>query len=186
MRAFVVKVTLGSPCVFVLGRIARPNANGLAATDAVHSLFSQTLQPRLSLLSGPCSADPNNFAPHGIHGSIQDQFNDLSGPQFEATPQSKPFSGPIDNQTGIHFRDSTEIGDKAGAPLRHHSDRAAPLGKGKAEHSFTACFRFRFVRIPRIPVLPSSVRLAHQAGCLRRNPRWGASCNRRPSPGLKN
>jgi hypothetical protein len=143
MCAFVVKGTLGSPCVFGALAVSDPilqterhcRANGLAATDAVHSLFSQTLQPRLSLLSGACSADPNNFAPYGIHGIIHDQFDDLSGPQFEAAPQSKPFLRPIDNQTGIHFRDSTEIGDKAGALLRRYPSRAAALWDMKAEHS---------------------------------------------------
>jgi len=47
----------------------------------------------------------------------------------------KPFLRPIDNQTGIHFRDSTEIGDKAGALLRRYPSRAAALWDMKAEHS---------------------------------------------------
>ena len=86
MCVFVVKVTLGSPCVFGALAVSDPilqterhcRANSLAVTDVVHSLFSQTLQPPLLFQSGPCFADPSNFTLHGIHGIIHDQFDDLS------------------------------------------------------------------------------------------------------------
>src|SRR5260370_32148977 len=117
-----------------------------------------------------------------MHGVIQDEFNELSAPQPEVTTQSNPLFGPIDNETGEHFLDSTESDDKAGALLRNDPVGSAALGK--AGHSFTPAPKVfversefhvdmrnvhgvRFVRLPESSIPPSTPPPPHR----RRGPR---------------
>src|SRR5260370_25770120 len=135
-----------------------------------------------------------------MHGVIQDEFNELSAPQPEVTTQSNPLFGPIDNETGEHFLDSTESDDKAGALLRNDPVGSAALGK--AGHSFTPAPKvlversefhvemrnvhgLRFVKLPESRMRRSNPRPAHRARGPGHNRRWGASCNIRPSLGRK-
>src|SRR5437870_3375739 len=57
-------------------------------------------------------------------------------PKVETSAQPETFSRGIEDETGEPLRLAIQIDDQAGAPLRHHTIRAAGFAGVKARHSF--------------------------------------------------
>jgi len=95
------------------------------------------LQADFSLLLGAGFADPDHAAALGAGRLfVEDQFDHFAAPQVEISAQPKPFFRGIQDEAGESLRLAVEIDDQAGAPLRHHTLRAAGFGEREAGHSF--------------------------------------------------
>ena len=94
-------------------------------------------QADFSLLLGAGFADPDHAAALGAGRLfIEDKFDHLAAPKIETSAQSETFFRGIEDEAGEPLGLSVQIDDQAGAPLRHHTLRAAGLEDRKFGHSF--------------------------------------------------
>jgi hypothetical protein len=94
-------------------------------------------QADFSLLLGASFADPDHAAALGAgHVFIEDKFDHLAAPKVETPAQPEAFFRGIEDEAGEPLRLAVQIDDQAGAPLGHHTLRAAGFGHRKAGHSF--------------------------------------------------
>jgi hypothetical protein len=96
------------------------------------------LQADFSFLLGAGFADPDHAAALGAGRLfIEDKFDHLAAPKLETSAQPETFFRGIEDEAGEPLRLAVQIDDQTGAPLRHHTLRAAGLGERRARHFFT-------------------------------------------------
>jgi hypothetical protein len=95
-------------------------------------------QADFSLLLGAGFADPDYATALGARSLfVEDKFKHLAAPKVETSAQPEAFFRGIEDEAGVSRRLAVQIDDKAGAPLRHNTLRAAGFRDRKAGHSFT-------------------------------------------------
>jgi hypothetical protein len=94
-------------------------------------------QAHSSLLLGTGFADPDNATALGAERLfIEDKFDHLAARKVETSAQPETFFRGIEDQAREPLRLAIQIDDQAGAPLRHHTFRAACFENRKPRHSF--------------------------------------------------
>ena len=94
-------------------------------------------QADFALLLGAGFADPDHATPLGAGRLfVEDKFDHLTTPQVETSTQPEAFFRGVKDEAGEPLRFAVQIDNQAGAPLQHHTLRAAALGDMKAGHSF--------------------------------------------------
>jgi hypothetical protein len=92
-------------------------------------------------------ADPDHAAAlGGGHVFIEDKFDHLASPEVETSAQPETFFRGIEDEAKEPLRLTVQIDDQAGAPLQHHTLRAAGFADKKAGHSLNHCLQVMIVR----------------------------------------